>query len=370
MRLTRALRDQIDEVAVRFRGCYCSPYHTNSALFPIIELLNRQCGILPKTPDRDRLTLLRAFMENADQEVDNRLPVLASLLSIPDTAGYTPPDLMPQQLREAALETILDMVRNGSKLAPMLFVFEDLHWIDPTTKEFLDRMIQDIPDKRVMVICTHRPGFDSRLGDVPPVTMIPLRRLNGKGSAEAIAKVAGKPVTPEVVQQIVEKSDCVPLYIEELTRMLIDGGHLIDRGEFFDSDGPLPPSAVPNSLQDSLMARLDSLSTVKEVALVAAVIERQFSYAMLETVADMPAHELQIGLRQLVDAQLLYQRGAMGDATYTFKQSLVQDATYKSILREKRQSIHRKITAALTEPFEAQGVLEPEVTAYHYEQAG
>lgn len=369
-RLTRALRDQVDEAAIRFRSCYCSPYHTNSALFPLIDLLQRQSGITPQLSPKERLAHLSVFLEKAGQNVEAKLPLLASLLEIPAEGHFEAPDLSPHQLKDSILDTLIDMVRTSSSMAPMLFVFEDLHWIDPTTEEFFDRLIDEIQTQRVMVVGSYRPEYSPTWSDIPHVTTIPLTRLAADVSAETIAKVAGKPVAHTIVVQIVEKSDGIPLYIEELTRTLIEGGHLIDRGDIYESDGPLPSGVVPNSLQDSLMSRLDRLSSVKEVALLGSVIGRRFTYAMLQSIADMSEVELQISLRQLVDAQILSQRGTFPDANFLFKHSLVQDAAYASLLRTRRQILHQRIAEVLVSEFQEIAREQPEVVAFHFERAG
>ena len=235
---------------------------------------------------------------------------------------------------------------------PMLFVMEDLHWVDPTTLEFLTLLVDQGPTARILALWTFRPDFSPPWTGRSHLTQVTLPRLPRQQATEMTDRVAhGKALPAEVVEQVVAKTDGVPLFVEELTKMVLESGLLQEREDRYELTGPLPPLAIPTTLHDSLMARLDRLATVKSLAQLGATLGREFSYALLHAVSPWDEETLQRGLHQLVEAELLYQRGLPPQATYLFKHALIQDAAYQSLLQSTRQQYHQRIAQVLEARF-------------------
>jgi predicted ATPase len=253
----------------------------------------------------------------------------------------------------------------------VLFIVEDVHWVDPSTLEFLTLLIDQGPAARILTLLTCRPEFHAPWGCRTHLTPLTLARLPRSQVPQMIARVAGgKALPPEVVEQIVAKTDGVPLFVEELTKMVLESELLREGEERYELTGPLPSLAIPATLHDSLMARLDRLATVKDVAQLGATIGRMFTYELLQAVSPLDDATLQQGLRQLVEAELVYQRGAPPQAIYTFKHALIQDAAYQSLLRSTRQQYHRRIAQVLEARFPETAETQPELLAHHYTEAG
>ena len=305
-----------------------------------------------------------------EQKGADTLALFASLLSLP-TDRYPPLNLSPQKQKENTIAALADQVALLAGRHPVLMIFEDAHWIDPTTLEVLGAMIERVRDSAALMVITHRPEFDPPWAGHGHVGALTLNRLSRREGADMVAKVTGGKALPdEVLDQIVAKTDGVPLFVEELTKTVLEAGFLKDSGDAYTLDGPLPPLAIPATLQDSLMARLDRLSPVKEIAQLGACIGREFSYELLAAVASLRDNELRDALQQLVNSELVFRRGTPPDSTYTFKHALVQDAAYESLLKARRQQLHTKIARAFEERFPHIVADEPELIAHHYTAAG
>ena len=261
------------------------------------------------------------------------MPLFAALLSLPLTADYAPLTMSPEQQKQQTLHALLTILLRIAAQQPVLFVMEDLHWVDPTTLELLSLLVDQGPTARILALLTFRPDFSPPWTGRSHLTQVTLPRLPRRQAAEMTGQVAhGKALPPEVVEQVVAKTDGVPLFVEELTKMVLESGLLQEREERYELTGPLPPLAIPTTLHDSLMARLDRLATVKSLAQLGATLGREFSYELLQAVSPWDEATLQRGLQQLVEAEFLYQQGLPPQATYLFKHALIQDAAYQSLL--------------------------------------
>ena len=263
------------------------------------------------------------------------MPLFAALLSLPLPADYAPLTVSPEQQKQKTLHALLTILLRIAAQQPVLFVMEDLHWVDPSTLELLSLLVDQGPTARILALFTFRPDFSPPWTGRAHLTQVTLPRLPRRQAAEMTGRVAhGKALPAEVVEQIVAKTDGVPLFVEELTKMVLESGLLQEREERYELTGPLPPLAIPATLHDSLMARLDRLATVKGLAQLGATLGREFSYELLQAVAPWDEETLQRGLHQLVEAEFLYQRGLPPQATYLFKHALIQDAAYQSLAAE------------------------------------
>ena len=338
----------------------CSPAYSNTAFYPVIDQLERGAGFArTDTPD-SRLDKLEAFLTTGIESVAEAAPVFPSLLSLP-LDRYPPLDLSPQQQKEKIFQFLAEHTVGLARRNPGLMIVEDAHWIDPTTLEVISTIVDRLQDAAVLLIFTYRPEFEPPWGSYSHVTLLSLNRLRRQQGARMVAKVTGgKTLPPEVLDQIIAKTDGIPLFVEELTKTVLETGHGM-------ADSAV---AIPATLQDSLMARLDRLESGKEIAQIGACIGREFSYALIAAVAPEDISDLDHALTSLIDAELLYRRGRPPDASYSFKHALVQDTAYQSLLKSRRQSIHGRIADALQEQFSEIVEAKPEVLAHHYTQAG
>ena len=325
-RITQTLVERLkDEPHARLRY-FCSPHHQDSALHPSITQLERAAGFRREDTDAQRLEKLEAVLAQATNDLGEVVPLLAGLLSFPTGDRYPPLQLTPQKRKERTLQAQVAQVEGLAARQPVLMVFEDIHWSDPTTRESLDLIIDRVPTLRVLVIITFRPEFTATWIGRPHVTMLNLSRLPPRLRARMITHVTGGKALPkEIADQIIDRTDGVPLFIEELTKSVVESGVLTEGGDHYDVTKPVPLVAIPTTLHASLLARLDRLASVREVAQIAAVLGRQFSHELISAVAPMPQPQLDDGLAQLVRAELIFQRGTAPDAEYTFKHALVQD---------------------------------------------
>jgi predicted ATPase len=298
-------------------------------------------------------------------------PLLADLLAVPIGERYLPLNLTPEKRKKKTLVALTAQVEGLSAREPVLMVYEDVHWSDPTTRELLDLLVDHPSGRRILTIMTFRPEFSAPWIGRPHVTMLTLNRLPPRQRAEMIAHVTGGKALPkEILNQIVERTDGVPLFIEELTKSVVESGLVTDTGNSFEVTGPAAPLAIPTTLHASLLARLDRLAPTREVAQIGAALGRSFAHELISAVAQMPQTKLDDALEQLVSAELIFRRGTPPDAEYTFKHALVQDAAYSTLLRSRRQQLHGRIAATLEKEFPEIAVAQPALMAQHCLEAG
>jgi class 3 adenylate cyclase/tetratricopeptide (TPR) repeat protein len=368
-RLTAALGDHLrTEPHLRLRY-FCSPYHQDSALYPFIDQLDRAAGFAREDPPAARLEKLEALSARAAPLVED-VALLADLLCLPCSERCPLPNLTPHRKKERTLEALLRQLEGLARQQPILMVFEDAHWIDPTSRELLDLAVERVRSLPVLLVVTFRPEFQALWAGQPQVTMLALNRLDRRDRSALLAQIAGKALPDEVADQIAERTDGVPLFAEELTKSVLESGLLREERDRYVLDGALPPFAIPTSLHDSLMARLDRLASVRMLAQIGAAIGREFSYELLRAVSRVPEAELQDSLARLVASELVLQRGTPPDAVYSFKHALVQDAAHGSLLRSSRQQLHAQIAKALETQLPELMDSQPELFAQHYAEAG
>src|SRR6266542_2754115 len=372
-RLVQVLKEHVaSEPQAWLTPCQCSSYYRNSALYPMIDLLERVALRFEREESPpQKLRKLEGFLVQYGLLLAETMPLFTALLSLPLAAEYAPLTIAPEQQKQQTLHDFLTIMLRIAAQQPLLFVMEDLHWVDPTTLEFLTLLVDQGPTARILALWTFRPDFSPPWTGRSHLTQVTLPRLPRRQAAEMTGQVAhGKALPAEVVEQVVAKTDGVPLFVEELTKMVLESGLLQERAGRYALTGPLPPLAIPATLHDSLMARLDRLAAVKGLAQLGATLGREFSYALLHAVSPWDETSLQRGLHQLVEAEFLYQRGLPPQATYLFKHALIQDAAYQSLLRSTRQQYHQRIAQVLENQFPELAETQPELLAHHYTAAG
>jgi class 3 adenylate cyclase/predicted ATPase len=367
-RLTAALSAHIEtEPHTRIRY-FCSPHDQDSALYPFIGQLERVAGFARDDTATMKLDKLEALLGDGAEPGD--LALIAEMLSLPAGERFPPLDLSPQRKKERTLAALLRQLQALARRQPVLMIFEDLHWIDPTSRELLDLTVERITGLPMLLVATYRPEFQPPWVGGSQVTVIALNRLGRSDGATLVARLAGNlgALPPDVVDEIVERTDGVPLFVEELTKAVVEAG--ADRG--YGSISAVPPSslAVPATLHASLLGRLDRLGpSAKQTAQVGAAIGRDFSHELLSAAAPLAEPELQQALRRLVEAGLVFQRGVPPTAEYLFKHALVQDTAYSTLLRGPRQALHRRVAEALEQRFPGLVETRPEILAHHYGEA-
>ncbi len=370
-RLVQVVEDRVAGTPHRRLECRCSPYYQHTPLYPLIDLMPRVLEWRRDDTPQGKLRKLETDLAQYPVSRADVVPLLASLLSLPRSELYPLPAMSPERQRQKTLEAVVAVLVAIAAGAPVLLIVEDLQWSDPTTLDLLTLMLDQVPMARILTLLTSRPSF------VPPwtprshLTPLTLTRFTYKQTELMVGRVAGGKVLPaEVLQQVVTKTDGVPLFVEELTKMVLESGLLREHDDHYALTGPLPPLAIPATLQDSLVARLDRVATVKEVAQLGATLGRAFLYELLRAVSPLDEATLQRELGRLVEAELLYQRGVPPQATYTFKHALIQEAAYQSLLKSTRQRYHQRIAQVLVEQFSDAAETRPEYVAHHYTEAG
>ena len=346
----------------------CSPYHRDSVLHPFVVRWGAPPASPPRTRRRRSSTSSKPYWRRRASRKRHRssLPCCRSR----PASRYPPLALSAAQQRRLTLAALLDQLEALARQKPVLMLFEDVHWADATSLEVLDLTVERVRALPVLVLITFRPEYEAPWTGLSHVTSIALDRL-APAEVETLAEhVAGRPLPPEVTAQIVAKTDGVPLFVEELTKAVLEAGLLVAGPQGWRLDGPLPPFAIPATLQDLLAARLDRLAPVKEIAQIGAAIGREFSYPLLRAVAGRDEPALRAALAQLEEAELLFRSGVPPDARYTFKHALVQDTAYETLLKSRRQILHRQIADVLRGEFAAVAAAEPELVAHHLTQAG
>lgn len=365
-RLIQGLRERLCDEKYMPLPHHGSAHHSSSAFHPIVRHLERAAGLARDDPAEIRLDKLEALLKPSSDDLSGAMHLIAALFDLDVAGRYPVPDLAPQRRKRLTLEALVGQVEVLARTQPVLAIYEDAQWFDSSTLEAIGLLVDRTAALRVLVLIAFRPDF------VPPwrshgnITSLSLSRLARRDGTNIVARLTGgRPLPPELEEQLLARTDGIPLFVEELTKVVLESGLLEEAGHQYALKGPLPPLAIPASLQDSLMARLDRLAPVKEVAQVASVIGREFPFSLLCMVAEQQDEELCAALQQLEEAELVYRRGLPPDATYTFKHALVQDAAYQSLLKAKRQQLHARIASALSELGTA-----PQVLAHHYAEAG
>ncbi len=371
-RLLEALREHISAEKYLWVAHRCSPYHANSTLYPVIEHLKRVLDWRADDVAAQKLRKLEAALGDQSLPLEEAVPLYADLMSLPlPTGRYAFLDLNPKQKREATLDAVAGWLLEMAEQRPVLNVWEDLHWADPTTLELLGLYLEQSPTVPILNVLTYRPEFHppwSMRSHMTPITLNRLERLE----AEALIRhqAGGKAVPQIVLEHIVEKADGVPLYLEELTKTILKSESLTEQANEYVLKGSLAEMQIPSTLQDSLMARLDRAPTMREVAQVGAVLGREFAYEILNAVVGLGEPQLKIGLGQLVENELLYQRGRPPRSKYIFKHALIQDAAYQSLLKRTRQQYHLQVGRLLEARFPETVEAHPELLAHHYTEGG
>ena len=369
--IARALDERLQSESHITLRYFCSAHHTNSALFPFINQLERAAGFKRSDTPMEKLSKLDALLAQSTADPEH-VAVLANLLAVPVSDRYRLQELIPQKRKEKTLTALLAQLDGLAARQPVFIIFEDVHWVDPTSLELLAAIVERVPQLRVLLLITARPEFTPPWPSYPHLTTISLTRLGRRDGAALVQRVTGGKTLPkEVMDQILAHTDGVPLFIEELTKMVLEGGLLRERAGAYVLEGPLPPLAIPTTLQASLIARLDRLSpAVREVAQIGAVAGRDFHYDLLNALAGWPRERLEKALEQLVRSELVFRRGEIPHAVYTFKHALVRDAAYVGLLKSRRVHLHAAIANALEQEFPEVVQTQPEIVAYHYTQAG
>jgi class 3 adenylate cyclase/predicted ATPase len=370
--LVETLRAQVHEEGLPRIAYRCSPYHTNSVLYPVIDHVQRVLHWQRDDPPEVKLDKLERGLAGYRLVLEEVVPLFAALLSVPVPEGrYAALQLTPQQQKQRTLDALVAWLLAEAERQPIAVVWEDLHWADPSTLELLGLVLEQTPTVPMLSVLTFRPAFPAPWPTHSHMTPLTLNRLERPQVKALIAHLTdGKTLPAEVVEHLIAKTDGVPLYVEELTKMLLASDLLRQEADVYVLTGPLAHVAIPATLQDSLMARLDQMNMAKEVAQVGAVLGREFSYEMLQVIASQDDETLQTGLAQLVEAELLYQRGRPPRAKYIFKHALIQDAAYASLLRSQRQPLHARIAGVLEQRFPEVVEAEPELLAHHLTEAG
>jgi class 3 adenylate cyclase/predicted ATPase len=370
-RIMQVLRDRVAEEAHTRLRYQCSPYYANSALYPFIGQIERAAAYAREDSAEAKLDKLEKALAPAFDDVRAAAPLFAAMLSLGTGDRYPPLELSPQRQKEETIKALAHGVVGLARAKPVLVLFEDAHWADPTTLEALGAIVDAVERAPILAVITFRPQFSPQWTGRGHVTLHTLSRLGRRHAATMVEKVTGEKALPaEVLDEIVAKTDGVPLFVEELTKTVLESGIVEERDGSYHLTGPFSHVAIPSTLHDSLMARLDRLAPVKEVAQIGACIGREFTLELLAAVSPLHDNELHDALQQLTNSELIFARGTPPDASYMFKHALVQDAAYESLLKSKRQQLHSRLADVLRQRFPDIVENEPEVIAHHCTEAG
>jgi class 3 adenylate cyclase/tetratricopeptide (TPR) repeat protein len=369
-RLVHMLKDHVtQEPHVRWE-CRSTEYAQNSALYPVIDLFQRLWQFEAQEPPDAQWAKLAHALSQYQLPLEESIPLFAPLLSVPLPAHHSPAlHLSPQRQRQKTLETVVALLLELAERQPVLFILEDLHWTDPTTLEWLHLLIEQTPTASMLVLLTCRPHFHPRWSHKSYLSEVTVHRLSQPQIERMTTYVAGgTPLPTSVLAQIAAKTDGVPLFVEEITKAMLESGPLQDVDGHAARAASVRTLTIPATLHDSLMARLDRLATVKGLAQLGATLGREFSYALLRAVAPWDEDTIQRGLHQLIEAEFLYQRGVLPQATYTFKHALIQDVAYNSLLLRQRRAFHRAVGAAMEELYPTRLAEHYAEVAHHFTQ--
>jgi class 3 adenylate cyclase/tetratricopeptide (TPR) repeat protein len=370
-RLTTALIERIADTQYTRLRYQCSPYHTNSALRPFIAQLERTSEFKADDASEQRLEKLERALAVGASRVQALAPLFAALLSIPFGDRYLPLELSPTEQRRRTMEALLEQLEGLARQRPILLMFEDTHWADATSLELIELTVERLRKLPILALFTFRQEFEPSWVRLPNVSRLALSRLDRAEVECMVMRLTDGRVLPaEVMRQIIDKTDGNPLFVEELTRAVMEGDILVEDAKGYWLDGPLPPLAIPATLHDSLMTRLDRLGSVKEICQIAAAIGREFSYSLIHALVGGEDTALQRVLARLEQADLVFRYGHAPEAIYTFKHALVRDAAYESMLKSRRHHLHGRIARVLEERFADIVETQPEIVAYHFTEAG
>ena len=370
-RLIQELKERVIQEGATRIEFRCSPYYQNSALYPVIERLHRVLQFARDDAPAVKLEKLEQTLSRYDFPQADTLALFAALLSLPPPESLPPLTLSPQKQKEKTLEALARWLFEEADENVVYTAWEDLHWADPSTLEFLTLCLDYVPTARMLALLVFRPELTPPWGTRSYLSQVTLGRL-GRAQVEGIVErvTKGRAFPSAMVEQVVAKTDGVRLFVEELTKMIVESGMLRAVNSHYELAGPLSALSIPSTLQDSMMARLDRLGTAKEIAQLGAVVGREFSHELLRAVSPMAEEAPQQGLQQLVDAELIYRRGLPSQGSYLFNHALVQDTAYQSLLKSTRKHHHEQIAQVLEDRFPEAQETQPELLAHHYTEAG
>jgi len=370
-RLGQAFQAQLSKRPHRWFETRCSSYHQHSFLYPITELLQRQLQQRQTDTKQDALQSLAMMLKDYELSLSDLMPIFAMLLSLPIPEPYRNFEQMSPQLRkQKTLTALLNLFLEAARQNPLVLLIEDIHWIDPTSLALLTLAIEQVATAPILLILTARPTFQAPWERRAYITQLDLQRLT-QSHIEAIIQdvTGGKSLPSALVTQIITKTDGVPLFVEELTRMVLTMGMLRETESGYALTEPLPNLNIPTTLHDLLMARLDQLTDGRDVAQVGAIIGREFTFSLLQAITKTDETQLRNDLTKLAEVDLLYQQGILPDSTYLFKHALIQEVAYRSLLRRKRRGYHQKIAETLESQYPTIVETQPEVVAHHFTEA-
>jgi tetratricopeptide (TPR) repeat protein len=369
-RILRELHGRLEVHHATSLRLHCSPYHINSAFYPIIDNFERALRFARDDTAERKLDRLEALIVGQYGRPREDIRFIAAMLSIPCEERYGAVAMTPQKFKDETLRALVDTMGAIARRQPTVMLFEDAHWADPTTLEVMDLLIHRVRNLPLLIVLTHGPEFASRWSHYGHVASLALTKLTRPQSRAIVSRlIGGKALPGDLLDQIVGKTDGVPLFVEELTKSILESADLRDAGDRWEYAGHASTLAIPLTLRDSLMARLDRFAPVKDIAQIGAAIGREFSYKLIAVVAPHSQPELDQALAQLTASGLASQQDSPPDAVYTFKHALVQNAAYDSLLRRRRQELHGKIAKVIQERWPQTAATEPELLAHHYTEA-
>ena len=348
----------------------CSPYYTSTAFHPFVDQLKFSLGLDREDPSALSLAGLETAIAAAHGDIEQVTPLFAALLSIPTGDRYPPLELSPQQQKDATVVALVNHFLGLAREMPLVIAFEDLHWIDPTSREVIDLLVDRVQNRPILVIITARSEFQPSWSAHSHITTLVLSRLSRQLRTTLVERVAGRELPKEVVEEIIVKTDGVPLFLEELTKTVLESDLLTERHGRYVLSGPWRQLAIPATLTDSLMARLDRMGPFKRIAQIGATIGREFSYEILHAVANTPAEQIVAALNHLEEAGLIMRRGHPPGALYSFKHVMIQNAAHASLLHSERRKLHSRIAQVLSEMYPEKTEREPELLAHHLTESG
>jgi predicted ATPase len=361
-RIVQAVQELITQDQYNFLRYQCSPYHVNSAFHPLIQRLESAAGYTPEDTGETKLDKLEALLALSYDDLEATAPLFAALLSLPGEDRYGPLDLSPSQRRDRTFAALVEYVLGLSHRRLVFFVIEDVQWIDPTTQDFIGEVVKRVADRAVYMLITHRPDFPAPWRGHRHLTSLALNRLSREQAGKIVEAVGEGRLTGPIVDRIVARADGVPLFVEELTKSVLEAGEI--------SGSPIAVDTVPATLQASLTARLDRLGEAKKIAQTGAAIGREFSHGLMAAVSGERETNLSSALDRLVEAELVLRAGNPGSVVYTYKHALIQEVAYGGMLKDRRSKLHERIADVLETMFPAFVEAEPEVVARHYSMAG